>query len=163
MKTKTKKKTTAKKKAGPTARDVMTRKVVTVRPDLPVAALVELLATTKFSGFPVVEDGGRPVGLISQNDVLRALAAGAGADFQAKKRKAAVELLARRAPTSTDVLALSVRDLMTPKLVACAPTDPVKKVAGAMVKARVHRVVVVDEGAVAGLVSATDLVRHLGK
>src|SRR4051812_29104439 len=56
------------------ARDVMTKDVVTVKKDLPIRALIAKLRETRFSGFPVVDDAGRAIGLVSQNDVLRGLA-----------------------------------------------------------------------------------------
>jgi CBS domain-containing protein len=146
-----------------TAKDVMTKKVATVSPDTPISTLVEKLRATKFSGFPVVDDGGKVKGLISQNDVLRALAAGAGSDFQAKKRKASVGLLEGGASDAAAVLALQVKDLMTPKIVGCAPSDALSKVAKMMVSKRVHRVVVLEKGKVLGLISATDVVRHVAK
>ncbi|MCC6998797.1 MAG: CBS domain-containing protein [Deltaproteobacteria bacterium] len=146
------------------AKDVMTRKVATIPPEASIATLIERLRTTRFSGFPVVDGAGKVHGLISQNDVLRALAAGASADFQAVKRKASVRLLERGGTTSArSVLALKVRDLMTPKIIGCAPTDALAKVAKLMVSKRVHRVVVLERGKVAGLISATDLVKHVAK
>ncbi len=147
-----------------TAQDVMTRKVATIAPDATIATLIERLRTTRFSGFPVVDGAGKVHGLISQNDVLRALAAGASADFQAVKRKATVRLLEPGGGASADkVLGLAVRDLMTPKLIGCAPGDALDKVAKLMVSKRVHRVVVLERGKVAGLISATDVVKHVAR
>lgn len=146
-----------------TAADVMTKKVMTVELDTSIATLIERLRATKFSGFPVVDESGKVRGLISQNDVLRALAAGAGADFQAAKRKAAVGLIEGKAQGAEAVLGLKVRDLMTPKIVGCAPGDALNKVAKMMVSKRVHRVVVLEKGKLKGLVSATDVVRHVAK
>jgi CBS domain-containing protein len=148
---------TAKTK-GPTARDVMTKKVTTVTADTTISSLLETLKTTKFSGFPVVDAGGKAVGLISQNDVLRALAAGTSQD-----RKAGTRLLEGAGGNPSAVLSKTVQDLMSPRIVSCAPGDPLSKVCKTMADARVHRVVVLDKGKVAGLVSATDVVRHVAK
>ncbi len=164
MKTKVKK-AAPKKKAVKvlTAKDVMTKKVLTIGPDTPISALIDQLRATKFSGFPVVDGVGKVQGLISQNDVLRALAAGAGSDFQAVKRKAAVHLLEGNRASADAVLGMKVRDLMTPKIIGCAPNDDLKKVAKMMVQKRVHRVVVLERGKVLGLISATDVVRHVAR
>ncbi|MCC6811037.1 MAG: CBS domain-containing protein [Deltaproteobacteria bacterium] len=146
-----------------TAKDVMTKKVATVTPETPISTLLDRLRATKFSGFPVVDERGKVHGLISQNDVLRALAAGSSGDFQSVKRKAATKLLEGGGATADAVLGLTVRDLMTPKIIGCAPSDGLAKVAKMMVAKRVHRVVVLDKGKIAGLISATDVVKHIAK
>jgi CBS domain-containing protein len=62
------------KSHGLTARDVMTRPVVTVPADASLDAAVALMEKHRVKRLPVV-DGGRPVGIISRADVLRAVAA----------------------------------------------------------------------------------------
>lgn len=149
---------TTKKAKGPTAKDVMTKTVTTVTAETSIESLVGLLKETKFSGFPVVDGGGKAVGLISQNDVLRALASGSSGD-----RKASAKLLEGGGTDARSLLTRTVRDLMTPKVLACAPGDSLAKVCKTMADNRVHRVVVLDGGKVAGLVSATDVVRWVSK
>lgn len=53
-------------------RDVMTRDVVTVAPDAPLQAAVDLFLGRRISGLPVVADG-RVVGILTETDALRAL------------------------------------------------------------------------------------------
>ena len=57
-----------------TARDVMTTEVTTVREDTSIEQLIHLLRVSHFSGIPVVDKEGRAVGLVSETDILRALA-----------------------------------------------------------------------------------------
>jgi len=57
------------------ARDLMTRDVVTVPPDTPVPALARLLAERGVSSAPVVEADGRLVGIVTEADLLRRVAA----------------------------------------------------------------------------------------
>jgi len=155
-----------------TAKDVMTREVVTIRPDEPIRAMIERIRETSYSGLPVVDAQGRAVGLVSQNDVLRAITFVQGAGqlletFQVGKRQAAVALLEavrekRQAIAVHDFLERPVREIMSAHLVGCAPDTPLTEVCHAMVEGHVHRVVVLEDGKVIGLVSATDLVRELG-
>jgi acetoin utilization protein AcuB len=56
---------------------VMTRPVVTIRPDAPIASAVELLLAHRIGALPVVQDT-RLVGIITETDLLRAFAASAG-------------------------------------------------------------------------------------
>ena len=155
-----------------TAEDVMTRDVVKVHEDLPVSSMIRELRNRKFSGFPVVDDEDRAIGLISQNDVLRALAFAAGAEEPAadetERRRAATRLLEASvdggAVALSELLGRPVRELMTPRLEACRPNASLADVCATMVSKRIHRVVVTDgDKRVLGLISATDLVRELGE
>jgi CBS domain-containing protein len=156
-----------------TANDVMTRDVTTIGTDATVDEFIKIIEETSFSGLPVVEDG-RAVGLISQNDVLRALAFACTHEvlpptFQKGKRKASSLLLEvaeahRRSVEVAALLKTPVKVLMTPDVVTCNTETPLKTVCELMVDARIHRVVVGNaDGRVTGLISATDLVRYLGE
>lgn len=53
-----------------TAREVMSREVISVLPSTPFQGLVELLARHRISGVPVVDEGERLVGIATEADVL---------------------------------------------------------------------------------------------
>lgn len=53
--------------------DVMTDTVVDVEPETPLTRILELMVTVKIRSFPVVGSGGRLLGMISREDVMRAL------------------------------------------------------------------------------------------
>lgn len=50
---------------------IMNRQVVTVRPDMTLAEAVKLFSEKHVGGAPVVEDGGRIVGMISELQMLQ--------------------------------------------------------------------------------------------
>ena len=50
------------------AKDIMTKKVVTVLPQAPITEAVKLLIENHFNGLPVVNEGGRLIGIICQED-----------------------------------------------------------------------------------------------
>ena len=54
-------------------RDIMTTAVVTATADTSFQELVELMLQHRVSGLPVVDGVGRPVGIVSRDDVLRTL------------------------------------------------------------------------------------------
>lgn len=62
------------KSHGGQARDVMTREVVTVAPDTPMAQIATLLESRGIKRVPVLEEG-RLVGIVSRSDLVRAIAA----------------------------------------------------------------------------------------
>ena len=51
-------------------KDVMTDRVVTVGPEATIDEAVSLLLDHKVSGLPVIENGGRLVGVISEIDII---------------------------------------------------------------------------------------------
>jgi len=54
-------------------RDIMTKDPLTVAPDCTVEETAELLMEHKVSGVPVVEEGGRVVGVITRDDLFQVL------------------------------------------------------------------------------------------
>src|SRR5579875_2513116 len=52
------------------ARDIMTTPVITVRPDTPFRELVDLMMRHRVSGLPVVDEGGRLVGVVTEADLI---------------------------------------------------------------------------------------------
>ncbi|MCK5365925.1 MAG: CBS domain-containing protein, partial [Gammaproteobacteria bacterium] len=58
----------------PTVREFMTRSLVTLRPEMTVAAAAEELLAHEISGAPVVDQDGALVGLLSEYECLRAVA-----------------------------------------------------------------------------------------
>jgi CBS domain-containing protein len=150
-----------------TAADVMTTPVTSVTEATAVDDLIKLIESRNYSGVPVLDPDGRVTGLVSQNDILRALAYFLGCqdlpdDFLEGKRRASAQLL-KTAPGSTVAVAVflkrPVRELMTPVVLTCKPGDPLTVVCQTMTEQRVHRVVVVDDdGKLAGIISALDVV-----
>ena len=52
------------------AQDIMTRDVITVRPDTSVRDIAALMVEKHISGIPVVTDNGKLIGMVSQSDLL---------------------------------------------------------------------------------------------
>jgi CBS domain-containing protein len=58
----------------PTVREIMTRSLVTLRPEMTAAAAAEKLLAHEISGAPVVDEDEALLGLLSEYDCLRAVA-----------------------------------------------------------------------------------------
>ena len=61
--------------AGLLVRDLMTDEPVTARPDWPLVVAVRSMVGHGVNRVPVVDQAGRPLGLLTRDDVLRAVAA----------------------------------------------------------------------------------------
>jgi CBS domain-containing protein len=145
--------------------DVMRRDVVGVPSSLSLLELEEVLLRHGIGGAPVV-DAGQVVGVVSRSDLLK--------HRQVEKSQAesvsdyflepgdedgqggpdpVAEAIAARWPRAT------VGDVMTRELVRVRPDAPLAEAACTMLERRVHRVLVMDGGALVGLVSSLDLIR----
>lgn len=107
-----------------------------------VGDAVASLAEHHISGLPVVDDERRLVGVLSNSDILQALA----------EHTDPVER--ERVFEQTEV-----RELMTPRPQTITPDATVRDAAQRMLYLEVHRLFVERDGKLAGVVSTTDLVR----
>ncbi|MFQ5418070.1 MAG: CBS domain-containing protein, partial [Myxococcota bacterium] len=60
----------------PIARDIMSTRLVTVRPELAIFDAMRILLRNKISGVPVVDADGAMIGMLSELDCLKVLASG---------------------------------------------------------------------------------------
>ncbi len=118
--------------------DAKGRRVVTIRPDATVGTAVHRLALERIGALIVSEDGRRVAGILSERDVVAALA-GEGAELLSAGRR--------------------VADVMTRNVVTCAPDDTVKHVMREMTRRRFRHLPVLEGGELAGIVSIGDVVK----
>jgi CBS domain-containing protein len=122
--------------------DLMQTKVVTVRPDASVVDVIATLADAHVSAAPVVNAHGQVVGVVSSSDVLTG-------EAEATDREARTTLLE----------ATVAQDIMTPRALTIDPEADVRDAAREMLYAEVHRLFVVNEDRLVGVISTTDIVR----
>lgn len=59
-----------------TARDIMARNLVTLRPEMSIMDAIGVMLRKRISGAPVIDDDHRILGMLSEYDLLRVLASG---------------------------------------------------------------------------------------
>ena len=139
--------------------DLMTPDPVSVREDTPLPEAAQLLTDKDISAVPVVDQSGRPVGVLSRTDLVRYLNESVGRREPVSHGTGAATGWAQHAAAGEH----SVRDVMTPAILSVPPeTTAVDVVAHLLGLGNVHRVFVEDNaGAVVGVVSARDVLRKL--
>ncbi|MGW9026121.1 CBS domain-containing protein [Streptomyces sp. NPDC055722] len=133
--------------------DLMTTAVVSVRPDTGFKDITEHLAEHDITAVPVVDDQGRPIGVVSEADLLRRQESQAdpGGHLSAAYLQPAERAKAH---------ALTAEGLMTSPAVTARPRWSVVEAARAMARHHVKRLPVVDDaGRLVGIVSRGDLLR----
>ncbi len=139
------------------AEDIMTRQVVTVRPETPVGELARLFSDRGISGAPVVDAEGTLLGVVTETDLMRRVAAPAdpkpgwlGGLFQDPAG------LARRYARSHGRTA---QDVMTTEPMTLGPDVPIERVARLLEERDIRRVPIVAAGRLLGVVSRADLLK----
>ncbi len=139
------------------AKELMTTDLVVVPPEMPVAALVELLAARAISAVPVVDAEGRPLGIVTEGDLIRRLADQPPGPFGwFLQLFAGTKPLLERFARAHGACA---RDVMTAGLVSVTEADSAERIAQLMATHAIRRVLVLKEGKLVGLVSRADLLR----
>ncbi|MFT6426095.1 MAG: CBS domain-containing protein [Celeribacter sp.] len=109
--------------------------IVTIGPDMTIAAAAELLSSKRIGAVIVQSTVGGCDGILSERDVVRELG-----------------------KEGASVLQRKVSDLMTRKLQTCVPDDTALAVLERMSAGRFRHMPVIDNGQLIGLVSIGDVV-----
>ncbi len=113
---------------------IMSRNVSTIAPNATVRDLFDKMMVEKHLGYPVVEDG-RLIGIVTLED---------GQKVPAEQRNI-----------------LTVGKIMTSKVITVSPDTPAMEAIQAVQRARIGRLVVLENDKVVGIVSRSDLMRVL--
>lgn len=133
-----------------TVRDVMTSSVVAVRKDASFKEMAAMLRSRRISAFPVLDDAGRVIGVVSEGDLLVKEAVNA----EGTSLLAALRHL-REDDKAAGIIA---GDLMTQPAVTIGPDVPVEEAARLMYDRRVKRLPVVNPaGRLLGIISRVDV------
>ena len=136
-----------------TVKDVMSAEVVAVRRGASFKEMAASLRQYRVSAFPVIDDDGKVIGVVSEADLL---AREALADGQAGIPGAVAGLLHHKQHEKAD--ALTAGEMMTHPAVIVRPDDTVEHAARMMYTLRVKRLPVVDAGGhLIGIVSRSDV------
>lgn len=118
---------------GLTVRDLMTRDLQVVHPDMGVQQLHDIMLATRHMGFPVVDNG--LVGIVTLSDTHK---------------------------VPKDKLPFArVRDIMTPDVVTVRPDEEAARALRLMTERKIGRLVVRDDGRLVGIVTRKDFLRAI--
>jgi CBS-domain-containing membrane protein len=143
-------------------KDIMTKKVITVAPEMDIGHVAKLLFEKGINGVPVVDEIGKLVGIICQSDLIAqqkglpipsvfTLLDGFFPLASMKHLEKAVKKMA----------ATTVADAMTSNPVTVRPETGIEELAGLMVDKNFHTLPVVDEGKLVGVVGKVDILKTL--
>jgi CBS domain-containing protein len=110
-------------------------RVFTTTANVSIAAAVKTLSANNIGALIVLDSTGHPMGILSERDVIRALA------------------------LESDVLRKTVGDLMTTPVTVGSPRDDVESVLQTMTARRFRHMPIVENGELVGMCTLGDLVK----
>ena len=111
-------------------------RVVTVQPEQTIRQALRLLAEHNIGALVVVDGSARPVGILSERDIVRA----------ASRDEATV-------------FGLTVSSLMTRDVIVGVPQDDLASAGSTMTERRIRHLPVVEKGRLVGIISIGDVVK----
>ena len=143
-----------------TARDIMTREVVTIQAEASVEDLAKLLEEHRIGGAPVLDKNGVLVGVVTQSDLVQR-----SRDLELPPALNILDIhLFLETPSHfkkrlEKLLGGRVKDVMTENPHSVAPDTPVNEIARLMSSQGVHTLPVLEGGKLVGIVGKLDLIR----
>jgi CBS domain-containing protein len=137
----------------------MTSPVVSVGPETTVQEIAKILIERRVSGVPVLDQGERVVGIVSEGDLIRRVE---GADE--RHRSWWLRLFSDATTDATEYVKVHGRraaDVMTRDVVTVGEDMPLHEIAALLEARRIKRVPVVRDGRVLGIVSRANLLHGL--
>lgn len=141
------------------ASEVMTRRVISIEPDASIVQAVRLMLKNHFSGLPVVDRGGKLIGIITEGDFLHRREIGTEL-----RRNAWLVAMFGPEESARDYVhahGVSVHELMTPEVITVDEDAPLDKVVHLMERHHIKRVPVLRKGKMVGIISRANLLRAL--
>ena len=151
-------------------KDAMNIDVITCKPDDPVSTLVDLFKNNHISGMPVVENE-KVVGIVSETDLLKLFKTPEiSMDMLLPSPFEIIEMPLRSVirfeefkKALEDIRMKPVRDIMKKKIYSISPDSTLEDASNMMVKYRVNRLPVIENGKLVGILVRSDIIRCLSK
>jgi CBS domain-containing protein len=151
------------------ARDLMQTDVVVVTAETPLLQIHRLFIEEEINGAPVVDEDGEVVGVISSLDLLREVQeeydTGAGINvpmyFREELPYSGPDWLSAPEDFQDRMSELTAADAMVKEIVSVTPDTSVSEVARIMREQHIHRVLVVADGELEGILTSFDLISQL--
>jgi len=147
-----------------TAKDIMTRDVLSVKPDTSIEELSSILVKNEISGVPVVDDAGELYGIVTENDLISrnkrfhipTVVGFLDAAIYLESSKKFEQEVKR-------LTATHVGDICARKVVTITEDTTVIDIATIMSEKKVHLLPVLRAGKVVGIVGKRDMVKAVAR
>ncbi len=147
-----------------TARQLMSKDVITVTSETEVRELAKIFSENKISGAPVLDEQGKLIGVVTESDLI----------YQNKKVHipTAVAILdavfyletpAKMEQELKKISGTKVRDIFAPEVISVEPDTPLDEVATLMAEKHIHTLPVLDNNSLVGVIGKSDIIRMIAQ
>ena len=150
-------------------KDVMNSDVVSCRPDDEISSAAQLLKEHDISGLPVVDDG-KIVGIVTEADVLKLLEVPEHGGLWLPSPFEVFEIPIRELINwedtkhmLTDIGSKPISDIMESEVYTISAESSIEDASSVMVKHKVNRLPVLDDGELVGIITRGDIIRGLAE
>ena len=145
-----------------TAKDIMTREIISVSPETEITRTAKLLLDNRINGVPVLDEAGELVGILCQSDlIVQQKNIPIPSLFTLLDGYIPLTIIKRLDKEVKKIAATKAADAMTPHPVTISPDTGIEEVASLMVEKNYHTLPVVDGGNLVGIVGKEDVLRTL--
>jgi CBS-domain-containing membrane protein len=139
-----------------TAKDVMTKEVISVNKETPLEEIAAIMEANLISGIPVIQDNNKVIGVISEKDFLFHL----GLEKNSSLMGVISQCLGNNGCLIIPIQNKKAGDIMTSPPVTVKETTPVAEIMGMFTEKKINRVPVLNEdGELVGIVSRGDAMK----
>lgn len=134
----------------------MTKQVIRLNAEQSIREAAAVLFREGISGAPVVDEAGRLVGMLSEKDIFKALYP---SYEELHSQGSLMEFIQTEewGGRAHEVGVRSVKSLMKTRVILCEPSDSIVRVGALMLASSIHRLPVVKDGKIVGIVDRADI------
>lgn len=147
-----------------TAKDIMSRKVITVGEQTTVRELAKIFLRENISGAPVTNSSGEVIGVVTESDLI----------FQNKKVHLPTAMaifdsfLFLENPDTTEmelkkISGSTVADICSKDLISVSPETTLEDLATLMAEKSIHTLPVIDDSELVGVIGKSDIIRTIAQ
>ncbi|MFA5128958.1 MAG: CBS domain-containing protein [Patescibacteria group bacterium] len=141
-------------------KNVMVKKVITVKREQTLIEAAQIFVKNNISGAPVVDGRGKLVGMLSEKDLFRALYPDVRDILKDVRLWLGKEKIKHRVEAKRGIM---VEKLMIKKIISIDPDAEILEAGSIMLTTKIHRLPVVKNKKLIGIVSRPDIFRNLLK
>lgn len=144
------------------AKDIMSKDVLTVKPETTVIELAQLLTSHNINGAPVIDDDGRLIGVVTENDLV----------FQKKKVHIPtvisildsfiyLESQEKMKEEMEKISAVTVERIYSKDVKTVSPDTSIEEIATIMAEKYIHTIPVMENDTIVGVIGRKDIIKTL--
>ena len=125
-------------------KDIMTHDVIAIGPEIPIVDAVTMMKLRNIQHFPIMDESGQLVGIVSERDLL----------IVSSEHETAPQNIELKDP---------VNKIMTQNVKTCNSLEPIEEVAKRLLKQNIGSMPVIDNNKLVGIVTAKDFLKAVEK